>query len=467
MVKRIWHKKFLDYMLRIVGDENYKGLPYKYRKNGTISWIANKKSAVGSLRLDWAKKKIRKMGWEEKPGVYSKLMLEVHPTKSKPCQICGRNMSLYYIYLNSSLAKKINIKFNQKFTTNNSIHYVKKVLTEKNFSEDEILDCLCDLFKFSRKKFKSWNEFTRLAEISCREGEKKLLGPGAMSNFPDRFDGFHSYNRCHRSVEDTGRHKENMKSYNKDRRAYEYWSDGNIYAANKFMSSDYFKGLSADHIGPISLGFKHDPLMLQKMKQGDNSSKRDNLRKEDIEMLIGIEQKYRNFIVVSWFAERIWRFIKGVYSGTDNLDELRNSLKSNLRYFMFIVREIKHCAKKNGKNFLIKNLLKPKFKYFEYSYKFNEYGEITLRKKRKANDLARKEIDRYIRIAFDSVEDFYSKENRKTETIFYESEKQKVKKLINEIESGNFDSADILLKKIVEEIEERIILEFKSKIKKR
>lgn len=128
-------------------------------------------------------------------------------------------------------------------------------------------------------------------EYACRKGNKKCLGPGAMSNFPDRYDGFHTYNRCCRATQDKGRSKENLKSYTKDRRAYEYWSDGNIHAANQFMGSSFFDGISADHIGPISLGFVHDPRYLQPMSSGDNSSKRDRLQVVDIERIIETEQR--------------------------------------------------------------------------------------------------------------------------------------------------------------------------------
>lgn len=107
-----------------------------------------------------------------------------------------------------------------------------------------------------------------------------------MSYFPDRYDGFHTYNRCCRATQDKGRSKENLKSYTKDRRAYEYWSDGNIHAANQFMGSAFFDGTSADHIGPISLGFVHDPRYLQPMPGGDNSSKRDRLQIVGIESII-------------------------------------------------------------------------------------------------------------------------------------------------------------------------------------
>ncbi len=89
-----------------------------------------------------------------------------------------------------------------------------------------------------------------------------------------------------------GGQKKISKSYTKDRRAYEYWSDGNIHAANQFMGSRFFKGASADHIGPISLGFVHDPrYLLQPMPGGDNSSKRDRLQIVDIESIVETEKE--------------------------------------------------------------------------------------------------------------------------------------------------------------------------------
>ena len=57
----------------------------------------------------------------------------------------------------------------------------------------------------------------------CAKGK---LSPGVMCNPPDRLDGFHTYNACCRSVEDTGRHKENLARYTQYRRAYENWAEG-------------------------------------------------------------------------------------------------------------------------------------------------------------------------------------------------------------------------------------------------
>ena len=58
----------------------------------------------------------------------------------------------------------------------------------------------------------------------------------------------------HRKIRDVQR---KLKSYTKDRRAYEYWSDGNIHG-QPIYGSPFFNNISADHIGPISLGFVHD-----------------------------------------------------------------------------------------------------------------------------------------------------------------------------------------------------------------
>ena len=48
-----------------------------------------------------------------------------------------------------------------------------------------------------------------------------ILSPGAMSNPPDRFDGFHCDNLCCRGTADKGRHKKNLQTYVTDRRVFE------------------------------------------------------------------------------------------------------------------------------------------------------------------------------------------------------------------------------------------------------
>ena len=277
-----------------------------------------------------------------------------------------------------------------------------------------------------------------------------------MSNFPDRLDGFHTYNRCCRKKEDTGRHADNMKTYNKDRRAYEYWSDGNIYAANKFMHSSFFNGYSADHIGPISLGFKHDSLLLQKMTNGDNSSKRDRLLLSDVKKLIKIEEQNTGFICASWFINKIWEEIRGNITRMkqDELNKYRDILKQNMFLFMSLLQQLKNS--KNGEEFLVSKLLKPKYDYFNYEYTFEKNGQIATQTLKNKTDATKNEYDRFERIALTSIDEYIEKNNRRINVQFSDKEQKAIKSLVDLLDNKKYDQALIELYSVVEAIQNRL-----------
>ncbi len=258
--ERKWNDRFLAYMEMIVNHPNYKGLPIKRKDDGSLAWIATAKSEIGQKRIEWCLNKADELGIERRAGVYADVMLRIHPTKWKVCQTCGNEMSLYYHYPNANFVKAINKKYSTDFTDCDHISDIWDKLIKSGVNEKEFADFLIKKGELDLNSSSATKDIIiESLEYKCRKGNKSLLGPGAMSNFPDRYDGFHTYNRCCRSAQDKGRSKENLKSYTKDRRAYEYWSDGNIHAADQFMGSSFFEGTSADHIGPISLGFVHDP----------------------------------------------------------------------------------------------------------------------------------------------------------------------------------------------------------------
>ena len=123
-----------------------------------------------------------------------------------------------------------------------------------------------------KPKNQFYDEVIRLIEQKCRGGHSSMFGPGAMSNFPDRYDGFHTYNRCCRATQDTGRTKKILKHIPK------IAGHTNIGATVTFMlPTNTWEALalkvSADHMGPISLGFVHDSCYLRPLSKGDNSSK--------------------------------------------------------------------------------------------------------------------------------------------------------------------------------------------------
>lgn len=458
--ERKWHPNFIKYMNDIINHPNYKGLAIEKKSDGTWKWIAPAKSEIGRKRIAWCENKARELGIPIEAGVYANVMLEIHPTKWKVCQTCGRKMSLYYHYPNANFVKAINKEFGVEYTECDHISDIWDDLVSKGFTEKKIASFLIKKGGLVANPGSiSKDELIAMLEYACRKEGKKALGPGAMSNFPDRYDGFHTYNRCCRSSQDKGRSKENLKSYTKDRRAYEYWSDGNIHAANQFMGSDFFTGTSADHIGPISLGFVHDSRYLQPMPSGDNSAKRDRLQLIDIEKIIETFNR-TNIYPMSWYSKLIWEYIRENYKTHHNLisSTYRDALKQNMSNYMFILFCILDNCSSNGEIFLEQALLEPNYKYFNYSYSFNKLGEIVRTEDRHFTGRNEKETERYKRIAFEAVYEYNDKENRNTKPYLSTSEIQLLNNLCRNIANGSpvFSCKSALIQ-LVEIIENRII----------
>lgn len=458
--ERKWNNRFIAYMNMIANHPNYKGLPIQKKKDGSLSWIATAKSKVGEERIKWCLKKADELGFPHRAGVYADVMLAIHPTKWKVCQTCGRLMSLYYHYPNANFVKALNKDFHADFTDCDHIADIWDTLIESGVKKRVLAKYLINKGGLELDPDDaSKEEIIDALELVCRKGNKKLLGPGAMSNFPDRYDGFHTYNRCCRSSQDKGRSKENLKSYTKDRRAYEYWSDGNIHAANQFMGSSFFDGISADHIGPISLGFIHDPRYLQPMSGGDNSAKRDRLQIEDIEKIIETYNRTKVY-PMSWYSKLIWEHIFSTYKSHSGIavTVCRDALKQNMANFMFILWTILEDCPAYGEDFLEQKLLAQHYDCFNYSYEFNSNGEIISQQPRHFTDRNQNEAERYKRIAINSVYDYNDKNNRNTNSHLNRDELKDLSSLCKELNSSHdYDECYKRLVMLVEKIERRLI----------
>jgi len=167
------------------------------------------------------------------------------------------------------------------------------------------------------------------------------------------------------------------------------------------MGSEYFKGISADHIGPISLGFVHDSHYLQPMLGSDNSSKRDRLQYDDIVKIIETEAR-TGIYPMSWYSKIIWEHIKANFK--EHLDYIsiiyRDALKQNMSNFMFVLGHIFDKTGEKGENILENAFLKLHYSDFDYSYQFNERGDIVNRTPRHYTERNENEAVRYKRIAF-------------------------------------------------------------------
>lgn len=409
-----WHLNFFEYMEFIVEHENYRGLPIKKNKNGNYSWITTSKTEIGKKRIEWAINKAKELGIPlDSEGLFAKVMFAIHPTKKKICQVCGREMSLYYIYPSKNLIRDIYKNFKYNFPQVMTLYEIVNDLLIKGVSEIELKNFLLKKIKNSSNicLTSTFEKIICQLEIESRLEGKKVLSPGAMSNFPDRFDGFHTYNLCCRKKEDKGRSDENMSTYSKDRRAYQYLNDGNLRAADKFMTSYFFEKMSADHVGPISLGFVHDPRYLRPLSISENSAKRDRISKKDIETIISIHKKTK-VCPMSWYSCIIWQFIVDNYQNPNfTMENFTDILKQNIVDFMYILKTIKDIGKL-GEDFIYKTLIEHKTNYYLYNYEFNEFGEITKTTKRNLTEAAKGEIERFIRISFESIDNFDKKENR-------------------------------------------------------
>ena len=148
-------------------------------------------------------------------------MREIHPTKSKVCQICGKSMSIYYHYPSANCLKAIKKTFGVQYSEIDHISDVWDDLVKNGFSFEYIANFFIDYGRLSSVTVSNTKEeIIKKLEEQCRINGSTVLSPGAMSNFPDRYDGFHTYNRCCRALQDAGRSKENLKSYTRDRRAF-------------------------------------------------------------------------------------------------------------------------------------------------------------------------------------------------------------------------------------------------------
>lgn len=458
-----YHKNFIAYMDYIINNKNYKGLAIKKKKDGSPNWIATANSKVGKERIKWADKKAKELGFDNSKKKYAKTMFSIHPTKKKVCQICGKTMDLHYIYPSKKTITYFENNFNYVYNKYDSIYDIVDKLPS---FEKDIKNYLIKKSSLTNEdKDKNINDIISLVENDCRNNGKHIFSPGAMSNFPDRFDGFHTYNLCCRKEMDKGRHDNNMSTYNTDRRAYEFWSDGNIAAANQLMGDkSIFIGMSADHIGPISLGFKHDPLFIQPMSSSDNSSKRDRISKTDIEKLLKIE-KDNNICPTSSFANLIWKFIKEDFMAEHSFFDCkfyRELLKQNItNFFESIWILLDNDENKKISNFLINYYFKPKYNtYFGYRYTFNEDGSIKSKSKRNFTKSSKNEFSRIIKKSFEAVYSYHDKslDNRNNKPTLTLKEKNKLKSIRNSIiNNDNMYSSTKKWEKYVHDMQNELI----------
>ncbi len=400
-ISRKAHPNFIEYQEFIVNHPNYSGLYFTRNSDNSIRWVVTGKSIDGQLRKKWWIEQCKKLGIEVKSGAFSLAAVAIHPTKKHVCQICGTSLSVEYVYPNKRLIEKIKMEFEVEI-----IPYTQTIFEIIDTLEED--DFFIKLFKLPSDNNLTINGL--IYQNHVQNKSKSYLSPGVMSNPPDRFDGFHSDGNCCRSKSDKGRHKSNLQRYTQDRRVYEHWADGDWKQADRLMAEFGKHGLSADHIGPISLGFCHRP-KFQPMTASENAAKNNRMSLSDVEILIADEKNGEQ--VVSWHSKYIWDTLKDKVKSDDDAVKLSKLMRENLHQVLTIFSIIDEA----GFRSVLETFLNEAYSYFDYKFNgfnpndgtFKEVIKTEKRGKNQANN-----VKRYKRVAFETLEQYKDKDNRKT-----------------------------------------------------
>jgi Alw26I/Eco31I/Esp3I family type II restriction endonuclease len=321
---------------------NYSFLPSILKQ----SWVSVSKKGENIRLVHWVTEKTKhiQLGNLPENATLTNLARLIHPNKTHVCKMCGSSCSIYYVYPTKITLKWLKTQFPEdEYSPIESIFEIYDKITSQNKEE---------LF------VKQFGKPVSELKIDCLNDQYhgKKLSPGVMANPPDRLDGFHCYNSicgC-RPKEDKGRSDENMKSYSRDRRCYEMYSDGNVLLTNKLMgklntiesicvSCNKKAIMTGDHIGPISLGFVHDPINLQALCSPCNSSKNNRFTEADFNRLLTLETNGSQ--IVSWWGQACWNKCKAEnkckVENSSSVTVIRHELDKNSKKFMMIIEYIK------------------------------------------------------------------------------------------------------------------------------
>ena len=421
----------------IVAHPVYAGMPDAFYEPGRIQWEAPSNRATGQFkdthgkRLKWWALQACKLGISTSSEKWiSRVAKQIHPTKKKPCKICGRVLELRYVYPQARfLAKVKNLPFVKKGFPVNRLEPVASLMA-RLFAEygDLVLDAMPTLFTTPQvalpnplpKNMSGWSKW--MDQVFVPSEPRGILSPGAMSNAPDRFEGFHSDNLCCRGMADKGRSKKNLQTYVTDRRVFEYWTSGDWVAADRLMGqlrsgfSDeecrhgHLGPCAIDHIGPISLGFTHRA-RFQFLCGSCNSAKNNRMYRSDVALLEADERSGEE--VVSWHSAALWNACKGRVKSDEHARRLSKMMRDNRHSLMYALKAV---AEAGAYTFLASLLELERADYDVEFVNLRIEGHLTVFDKLKRTPRTTKYADeqkaRRCRIAFSELITYFRKGNR-------------------------------------------------------
>lgn len=325
-------------------------------------------------RLEWWRERALENDIDvELSGWKSAVARVIHPLGRFVCSECGRWLDMGWVYPASRLRNRVRAVMGVGF----EIRPLETVyeLLERIVGEIEPSN-MSNLFRGLltygtfphppsdlENSLDSWLEWVE--EFLVPSHPTGLLSPGSKPNNPDRFDGFHNIRFCCRDaagdlngctpggtpeseIADTGRIRTNMAAYGSDRRAYQSLSGGDWHVADRLMrtATRTFaqndcphlsqetcsnSSLTSDHIGPLSLGFTHQPEF--RMICGScNGSKGNRLSMVDVEHLR--RRQSEGVEILALHATPIWHRLNDRVVDNATAETFSRVLRDNQRNAM-------------------------------------------------------------------------------------------------------------------------------------
>ena len=447
------HENYVAYMKYIVDHPSYSGMPNAVAASGKINWQVSSGKTTGFYedylaRKDWWLKKADEIGAEgtgEEGGRLTLTARLIHPTGYRNCRLCGKSTNVGYFYVNSNLYKQLSNSFpSEDFEIHQSISSVVENLFASKYKESVVV-FLQTNFPERIDYFNKYG-FSKTAFEKSNFLRSNRLSPGFMGNPPDRLDGFHDYDVFCRKKSDPGRHDENMRSYNHDRRSFEWWNEGDWALADALYNkagSGYcshqncnkqLTRISPDHVGPLSCGFKQNGIFLPTCPE-HNSAKNRRFTQSDVKYLIEKENQTGE-ICASWQVKAHWNKYKLQIDNDKDAFLLSNSLRSLQDMYLRVLWE----ALQAGRITFLVRFIKPQLAYVNYEFRDLDASNLvysTYHTTESKTNLRRSFATRIPRIALNSLKEYSSKSarSRKLLRLDFELHQNEIQSALTQIRS--------------------------------
>ncbi|MFC7319847.1 Alw26I/Eco31I/Esp3I family type II restriction endonuclease [Halobacillus campisalis] len=451
------HQNYIDYMKMIVENDAYKDLPNARGENGRINWQVSSGKTTSFYeyylaRFDWWVEKANAIGLSGTGNSDDRFTIAarlIHPTGKRPCRLCGKDRFIGYMYLNFFLTNRWNkLSQTRKFEKGMDVLEASSLLINI-IGGQAFIDEIKNIFPERESYFNLLPNYQTLFQRT-QHIKSKYLSPGFMGNPPDRLDGFHDYGSvCCRRSNDPGRSDKNMRSYNHDRRAFKWWTEGDWIVADALYNSagpgecyvencdTTLEKVSPDHIGPLSCGFKQIPFFMP-MCVEHNSAKNRRFTKEDVDKLLDYEYKNHES-VASWQVRALWDNCKNHIHDDRTAKELSNLMRSLQDYYLVVL----HRLYEEGMSLFLSYFLSPKNAYYSVEFKGLDPSRLTFESILKIENKTKNRESlsgRIVRIAFEELVNYNSKETdrkiRKIEEKHWNEDVNKILEMANKFKEN-------------------------------